>query len=375
MVIMALDHTRDYFHADAFVFDPTNLEKTNTALFFTRWITHYCMPAFVLLAGAGIQLSLNRRMKKEVSWFLLTRGLWMVLLEFTVMRFAFFFNFYYDVTLLSVLWLFGCCMIILSLLIYLPDRVLLVIGLLILVAHDLSALVTVEPTSAWFAPWTILFRIGFLPVSPSLAFVVSYPVIPWLGVMLIGYSIGTWYSTAVESLHRKRWLRQTGWAFVVAFVVLRFANLYGDPVAWSAQKNNWLTFLSFMNTSKYPVSLLFLLMTLGPLFIALSYFDGREFKWNKPFLVFGRVPLFYFIGHFFLIHSVALVLFMYKTGKTWAEVDLHFAKSFGGITPEGGYSLPWVYVAWLAIVVSMYPLCAWYARLKRTNNSAWLSYL
>lgn len=375
MVIMALDHTRDYFHTDAFVFDPTNLEKTNTVLFFTRWITHYCMPTFVLLAGVAIHLSLARKSKKELSWFLLTRGLWMVLLEFTVMRFAFLFNFYYDVTLLSVLWLFGSCMMMLSLIIYLSDRTLLAIALLILVAHDLSVLVDVNPASGWFPLWTILFRIGFLPVTPSLAFVVSYPVIPWLGVMLLGYSIGKWYSPSIDSQQRKTWLRQTGWTFIVAFVVLRFVNLYGDPAAWSVQKNAWFTFLSFINTSKYPVSLLFLLMTLGPLLLALSYFDGREFRWSKPFVIFGRVPLFYFIGHFFLIHSVALILFMQKTGKTWDEIDLHFAKSFGGITPEGGYTLPWVYVAWVAVVLAMYPLCAWYAGIKRKSNSSWLSYL
>ncbi|MEQ1586204.1 MAG: heparan-alpha-glucosaminide N-acetyltransferase domain-containing protein [Cyclobacteriaceae bacterium] len=375
MVIMALDHTRDYFHADAFVFDPANLGKTHTALFFTRWITHFCMPAFVLLAGVATRISLVRKSKKELSRYLFTRGLWMILLEIVVMRFAYFFNFYFDVTILSVLWLFGMCMILLSALIYLPNKVLLVSGLIMVMGHNLLDGVTIDPTSLWFATWTIYMRVGFLTVTPDVAFIISYPVIPWLGVMLVGYGIGSWYGEQIDSTARQKLLLKAGITCLVAFVMLRFINVYGDPTPWSSQQSNWFTFLSFINTTKYPVSLLFLLMTIGPLLILLSLLEKGNTKVFQPLNTIGRVPLFYFILHFYLIHMVALISYMIKTGKSFSEIDLHFAKSFGGITPEGGHSLLVVYFVWVAIVLIMYPLCKAYDRIKSQHPGTFLSYL
>ncbi len=375
MVIMALDHARDYFHADAFVFDPTNLEKTHTALFFTRWITHFCMPTFVLLSGVATRISLLRKSKKELSWYLFTRGIWMIVLEFTVLRFGFFFNFYFDVTILSVLWLFGMCLIILSALIYLPNKVLLSMGLIIVVGHNLLDDIAVEPTNLWFAPWTILMRVGFLAVTPGIAFVVSYPIIPWLGVMLVGYGIGSWYSEQVDALTRQKLFLKTGVVCLIAFVVLRFINVYGDPGPWSTLETRWFTFLSFINTTKYPVSLLFLLMTIGPLLILLSILEKINTKVLQPLRTIGRVPLFYFILHFYLIHAIALISFMIKTGKPFSEIDLHFAKSFGGITPEGGHSLAVVYLFWITIVLIMYPLCKVYDRIKSQHPGSFLRFL
>jgi uncharacterized membrane protein len=375
MVIMALDHTRDYFHANAFVFDPTNLEKTNTTLFFTRWITHFCMPAFVLLAGVATRISLARKSKKELSWYLFTRGAWMIFLEITVLRFGYFFNFYFDVTILSVLWLFGMCMILLSALIYLPNRVLLILGLIIVVGHNLLDGVTIGSTSLWFAPWTILMRVGFLPVTPDMAFVISYPVVPWLGVMLVGYGLGYWYNEQIDSTARQKYLLRAGIMCLILFVIVRFINEYGDPAPWVTQKSNWFTFLSFVNTTKYPVSLLFLLMTIGPLLILLSILEKVNTKVFHPLRTIGRVPLFYFILHFYLIHIVALISYMIKTGKSFSEIDLHFAKSFGGITPEGGHSLLVVYLVWVAIVLIMYPLCKAYDRIKSQHPATFLSYL
>jgi len=375
MVIMALDHTRDYFHADAFVFDPTNLEKTNTALFFTRWVTHFCMPAFVLLSGVASRISLARKTKKELSWYLFTRGVWMVILEIAVLRFGMLFNFYFDITLLGVLWLFGICMILLSVLIYLPNKVLLVIGLVIVFGHNLLDVVAIDPTSFWFAPWTILMRVGFLSVNPNVAFIISYPIVPWLGVMLVGYGLGSWYSNQIDSITRQKWLLTAGFICVIAFVILRFVNVYGDPAPWSNQQSTWFTVLSFINTTKYPVSLLFLLMTIGPLLILISLLEKGNAKTLNPLNTIGRVPLFYFILHFYLIHVLALISFMIKTGKSFSEIDFHFAKSFGGITPEGGYSLPWVLLFWVLIVLLIYPLCNVYDRVKSQHRGTFLSYL
>lgn len=363
MVIMALDHTRDYFHADAFVFSPTDMEKTHTALFFTRWITHFCMPGFVLLSGLAANISLQRKSKAELSRYLITRGLWFVVLEFTVLRFGYFFNFYFDVTILTVLWLFGICMLLLAALIHLPTRWILVLGLIIVVGHNLLQRVSFEPTSIAFAPWTIFMSRGLLPVTPDVAFIITYPIIPWLGIMLLGYSMGAWYAnTDAES--RQKLLLRTGITCVIAFIGLRFINLYGDPSPWAAQQSGWYTTLSFLNTSKYPPSFLFTLMTIGPLLMLLAWFERGEIKPGNMLLTFGRVPLFYFIIHIYLIHAFALISTMLRTGKSFAEIDLHFAKSFGGITPEGGYSLGWVYLFWIGVVLLMVPLCNAYNRLK-----------
>jgi len=363
MVIMALDHTRDYFHADAFVFDPTNLEKTHTALFFTRWITHFCMPGFVLLSGLSAHISLQRKSKAELSRYLLTRGLWLVILEFTILRFGYFFNFYFDVTILSVLWVFGVCMILLSAVIHLPNRWILFLGLLIVVGHNLLDGVSIEQTNLWFVPWTILMSRGFLAVTPDAAFIVTYPIIPWLGIMLLGYCLGIWY-TNTENAIRQKLLLRTGIACLIIFIALRFINLYGDQAPWAAQQSTWYTMLSFLNTSKYPPSFLFTCMTIGPLLILLGWLEKRQIKSGNVLLAFGRVPLFYFIVHFYLIHSLALISTMLRTGKSLSEIDLHFAKSFGGITPEGGYTLGWVYLFWIAVVLLMVPLCNAYNQLK-----------
>lgn len=373
MVIMALDHTRDYFHADAFVFDPTDLTKTHTALFFTRWITHFCMPGFMFLSGLSANFSLQRKSKAELSRYLLTRGIWLVVLEFTVLRFGYLFNFYFDVTILSVLWVFGICMMLLAALIHLPIRVILILGLVIIASHNLLSGVSVEPASIWFAPWTILMSRGFLAVTPDVAFIVTYPIIPWLGMMLLGYSIGTWYTNS-EAATRQKLVLRAGISCVIAFIVLRFINLYGDPAPWIAQESGWYTVLSFLNTSKYPPSFLFALMTIGPLLILLAGLEKFEIK-PAPLLTFGRVPLFYFIAHFYLIHALALISTMLRTGKSFNEIDLHFAKSFGGITPEGGYSLLWVLLIWVVIVLLMYPLCKAYDHVKSRHPGTFLSYL
>lgn len=363
MVIMALDHTRDYFHADAFVFNPTDMDKTHTALFFTRWITHFCMPGFVLLSGLAANISLQRKSKAELSRYLLTRGLWFVVLEFTVLRFGYFFNFYFDVTILSVLWLFGICMVLLAALIHLPNRWILILGLIIVVGHNLLQGVSVEPTSIAFVPWTIFMSRGFLPVTPDVAFVVTYPIVPWLGIMLLGYSMGAWYKNT-EAVIRQKLLMRVGITSIIAFIGLRFINLYGDPAPWAAQQSGWYTALSFLNTSKYPPSFLFTLMTIGPLLMLLVWLEKAETKWTHTLNTIGRVPLFYFIVHFYVIHALALISTMLRTGKSFSEIDLHFAKSFGGITPEGGYSLGWVYLFWAVVVLLMIPLCNVYNRLK-----------
>lgn len=357
MIVMALDHTRDFFHTDAFVFSPTDLAKTTPALFATRWVTHFCAPAFVFLSGISININLRKRGKPALVKYLLTRGLWLVFLDFVVLRFAFFFNFYYDMTFFSILWMIGWCMVLMSAIIFLPYRAILGISLLIIVGHD--ALTGFQ----FGALWTVLMAAGFVP----LAFVSTYPIIPWVGIMMFGFVTGRMYGGKYDPVLRRRLLMQLGILSVALFFILRWANVYGDPAPWAYNpRGTVFTIISFFNVTKYPVSLLFALMTLGPLMILLSRLETTNVRWLAPAQVFGRVPLFYFLAHFYLIHILAFIHMMWKTGKSFSGIDLHFAAGFGGITPEAGVSLFWVYVVWMLIVVSLYPVCQWYDKHKLT---------
>jgi uncharacterized membrane protein len=374
MVIMALDHTRDFYHFDNQFFDPTDLTKTTPVLFFTRWITHFCAPTFVFLSGVAIRISEARKTKKELSIFLLTRGLWLILLEVVVIRFSFFFNLYYDFTIFQVIWVIGASMIVLSALIHLPAKAVLVIGLLIVFGHNIFDTLPLHPEDPGFALWIILRQTGSIQVSENAQLFVPYPLLPWLGIMLIGYSIGKWYTAAFDAAKRRKLLLYTGLSAITLFILLRGFNVYGDPAHWSVQKNGMFTLMSFIKTTKYPVSLLYTLMTLGPVLIILSWMEKVNTSFLKPFVVFGRVPLFYYILHFYLIHSTALIAYMITTGKSFRELDFHFSAGFGGLPAGAGYTLGWVYVAWISIVLVLYPVCKWYNNYKSTHTQWWLSY-
>lgn len=375
MVIMALDHVRDFFHKGAMVTDPTNMTTTTPAIFFTRWITHYCAPTFVFLAGTSIFISAQRKPKKELSIFLLTRGLWLIFLELVVVRFGILFNFYYDVILFQVIWVIGASMICLSLFIHFSYRIVLAIGLALLFLHNITDAFLLKPEDPFFGTWSILRQSGFLNLTENYSLLVFYPLLPWLGIMTLGFCSGKLYARSFNPMKRQPILLWLGFGALLLFVLLRSFNLYGDPAPWAIQKNGIFTIMSFLNTTKYPVSLLYSLMTLGPLLIILSLLERANWTALKPFTVFGRVPLFYYILHFYLIHATALLLFMNKTGKSFSEIDFHFDKSFGGLTDEAGYSLFWAYVAWIIIVLFLYPVCKWYNQYKSTHANWWLSYL
>jgi uncharacterized membrane protein len=375
MVIMALDHARDFFHADAFVFDPTNLERTTPILFFTRFVTHYCAPTFVLLAGVAIRISEQRKTKKELSMFLLTRGLWLILLEVTVMRFSFFFNFYYDVTIFQVIWAIGFSMVLLAAVIHLHFNSILILSFLITFCHDTLHAINLKEGDPLLIPWTFIHQFNFVELYDGVAAFVPYPFLPWFGIMLLGYCLGEWYRKDFDAARRRRLLLRTGILSLVLFIFLRYFNLYGDPAPWSQQKNFIYTLMSFINVTKYPVSLMYTLLTLGPVLILLSWLEKTNMPLLKPFVVIGRVPLFYYVLHFFLLHGAALALYMARTGKSLSEIDFHFNAGFGGLPPGYGYSLLGAYIAWIAVVIFLYPFCNWYNRYKSTHNQRWLSYL
>jgi len=384
MVIMLLDHTRDFVHADGLRFDPTDVSRTWPLLFFTRWITHFCAPIFVFLAGTSAYLQqLRGRSKRELSRFLVSRGLWLIVLEFTVVRLGVFFTVDYWNLLgfMQVIWVIGVSMIVLAGLIHLPLRAVAWIGIGMSVAHNLLDNITVTgwrgpgtPTPGFGASiWIILHQGGlFFPLGfPGPAMVVLYPLIPWIGVMAAGYAFGAVYRLDPET--RRRWLLRHGAALTIAFVVLRAVNIYGDPSLWSTQASPVMTALSFLAVSKYPPSLLFLLMTLGPALIFLGVFDrvGRN-RLTGPMIVFGRVPMFFYLLQWLVAHGFGVVASM-VAGKSFAH--LIGAPIGNAPAPDAGFGLGTVYLFWIAGTLLLYPLCRWYANLKGTGRYRWLSYL
>jgi uncharacterized membrane protein len=380
MVIMALDHVRDFFHVYAKLFDPLDPSKTWTALFFTRWVTHFCAPTFVFLAGTGAFLSTRRgKTKPELASFLLTRGLWLILLELTLVRFGWFFNFDYHFLFVQVIWVIGWSMIVLAGLVFLPVRVIAAAGLALIFLHNAFDGVRSESFGSLHWLWVVLHQGGFLVPRPGVVFLVAYPLIPWVGVMAVGYAFGQLLT--LERERRQRILLRLGGACVVLFVVLRALNVYGDPTPWAAQgRGAWFTLLSFLNTQKYPPSLLYLLMTLGPSIIALALFDRAEGRrvgaLARPFVVFGRVPMFYYLLHVPLMHLVALAFAYAKYGRAeWLFVNWPPPGQPQPEPPGYGYELWVVYLIWLGVVAALYPVCRWFAGVKSRRRDAWLSYL
>ncbi len=380
MVVMALDHVRDFFHAYAKTLDPTDPSKTWALLFFTRWVTHFCAPTFVFLAGTGAFLSTRRgKTKPELARFLFTRGLWLILLEVTLVRFGWFFNFDYRFVLLQVIWAIGWSMIVMAALVFLPTRAIGAAGLAMILLHNLLDGVRSSDFGAAGWLWILLHEPNVISPRPGYSVLAAYPLVPWVGVMAAGYAFGELLT--LERERRRRILFMIGGAAVVLFVVLRAANVYGDPRPWEFQeRGGWYTFLSFLNTTKYPPSLLFLLMTLGPSVIAVALFDrgeGREPSPPlRPFVVFGRVPLFYYLLHVPLMHVAAIVFAYAKYGQAgWLFLNWPPPGEPQLEPPGYGYDLLVVYLVWLGVVLALYPLCRWFAGVKRRRRDAWLSYL
>jgi len=368
IVIMALDHARDYFTEVRF--DATDLTQTTAALFLTRWITHFCAPVFVFLAGTSAYLYASRgRSRGEVSRFLLTRGLWLVLLELTVVRWAWTFNFSYtELLFVQVIWVIGVSMIALAALIHLPLPAAAGVGIAMMAGHNLLDGITPESLGAWGPLWTVLHVQSAIPLGGGRVFIVIYPLIPWIGVMAAGYAFGALLSRPERE--RRRTLLLLGGALTLAFVVLRAANGYGDPAPWSVQDGAGRTALSFLNTTKYPPSLLFLLMTLGPAIAALPLLERLTGPAARAVTVFGRVPLFFYVLHLYLIHALALAM------GTLAGFDPRSFLHVWLLNPEGwGYGLPVVYLVWVSVVLALYPACRWFAGVKARRREVWLSYL
>jgi len=384
MIIMLLDHTREYVNADAFLFSPTDLSKTTAALFFTRWITHFCAPTFVFLSGVSIYLQRMRgKTGTQLTRFLVTRGLWLIVLEFTAVRFALFFDFDYSLLgIAEVIWIFGVSMIVMGLLVRLPVWVSAVFGIVLIFGHNALDAIAPPSMGGGAAPglgqiaWTFLHQPGAVPILGGASMIfVAYPLIPWVGVIAAGYALGQIYEWDTD--RRRRFLLLLGGAAIAVFIVLRWSNFYGDPSPWLPQERSGFTLLSFLNTTKYPVSLLFLLMTLGPALVVLAFAD----RWKdsgaaaKVALTFGRVPLFYFILQLVVAHLAGVVL-GYLAGYDVSFWFTNYPFSPTVKAPQGfGFGLLTTYLAWLVGLAVLYPLCRWYGDKKRASGHWLFSYM
>jgi len=372
MILMALDHTRDFFGATAV--SPTDLTRTTAALFLTRWITHICAPTFFLLTGTSAYLTLGRRTVPQLSRLLVTRGLWLIALELTVARcFGYQFNVDYRLTLLVVLWALGWSMIGLGALVRLPPSAVAAIGAGMIAFHNLLDPIRPAALGAFAPLWSILHAPGVVLSTPAHTVFVAYPLIPWVGVTAVGFGLGALY--AQHGDRRRRILLVVGVTLTTAFLVLRAINVYGDPVRWSTQPSAVFTTLSFLNATKYPPSLLFLLMTLGPAALVLRSIDARTPAFLSPSRVYGKVPLFYFVGHLTLIHLLAVAVCYARYGTAHWMFESPRPDQYPITPPPGwGYSLPAVYALWITVVVLLYPACRWYAAIKAQRGAWWISY-
>ena len=378
IILMALDHVRDYTSIAAMSFSPTDLTRTTAALFFTRWITHFCAPVFAFTAGIGAFFWYRHgRTLSQLSRFLVTRGLWLMFLEITVLRLIMFFQWRWSgaIFVLTVFWMLGLSMVVLAALVHLPGKLLVSLSLVVVITHNLFDQVTPQQFGKFAWLWDILHQQAVFPALGA-NFLVAYPLVPWVSVMALGFCAGQLFLW--EPRRRQTFLLRFGSSLCIAFVLLRAWNHYGDPLPWTHQTSALFTFLSFLNTTKYPPSLLFLLMTLGPALIALAFLERRSFSRVNPLIVFGRVPFFFFLFHLAIAHLLAMAMAAARFGP--GMYLLSPPPSMGGVREafpaNYGFSLPVVYLAWIAVVAVAYPVCRWYADLKqRRRDLWWLSYL
>ena len=367
IVVMVLDHARDFLGTSAL--NPRDVHEP--ALFLTRWITHFCAPVFVLLAGVSAFLYGNRgRSRNEVAMFLLTRGFWLVLIELTLVRLAWTFNLSYDFILLQVIWVIGASLMLLAGLVFLPRWAIAAFALALIGGHNLLDGIRAAGfgDAGWL--WVFLHDPSMLQPAPGVQMLALYSLIPWVGVMAVGYAFGP--VMLLDAGQRRRAILRTGVAVTAVFILLRLTNVYGDPQPWAVQDSGFATVLSFINAEKYPPSLVYLTMTLGPGLLLLGWFKQAKGPLSRAVVTIGRVPFLVYVAHIFLVHAMAVLLAALVFGDVaWLFRGLPILTK----PDDYGVALPVVYALWIAAVLMLYPLARWFAALKQRRRDWWLSYL
>ncbi len=373
MLAMALDHVRDLIHFSALSFDPTDLSKTSFPIFATRWITHLCAPTFVFLSGVSAYLAYsNSKDKNESRHFLWKRGVWLILLEVTWINFAIWFDIHFRLIMLQVIAAIGFSFILLIVFINRSAKYNIVMAsIIILVCNFVVGLNFPDYPGLNFL-YHLFFSSFLFQFTSQFMLLVGYPILPWFGIMLAGYSCGVLFSKPKEE--RLKLFVQIGGSLLMLFIIIRAVNVFGDPVPFSFQKNGLFSILSFINVSKYPPSLLYTLITLSVAFFMLYFSEKFEGKWKKICIVYGSVPMFYYLIHFYLIHIIAQLI-MLAQGFAWSDFQFEPFK-FGRPAAPSGISLAYVYLVWLCVVAMLYPLCKKYAGYKKTHpEKGWLKYI
>jgi uncharacterized membrane protein len=373
MIIMALDHTRDFFHIGAMTGDPLNPETTTGMLFFTRWITHFCAPTFVFLSGLSAYLSAQNKTPAQASAFLFKRGLWLIFIEIAIITLGLTFNLQYNFIILQVIWAIGWSMIFLAFASRISYQTVLIIGLILVFGHNIFNLFPApqDPTGGLILKIFFTASGTVVPLSSNHLVGIFYAILPWTGVMFIGYGIGAWFKKSYEVEGRQRNLLIAGSLTIFLFIALRLINVYGDPVPRKEYHDLFKNLLAFFNVSKYPPSLQYTTMTLGPAMLFLAFTENLSNWFTRVTAVYGAVPFFYYVIHFYLLHTL-LVLVFFATGHNTKEI---IQVPFLFRPAAFGFSLPIVYLIWFVVVALLYLPCRWFRKYKETHRQWWLRYV
>ena len=384
MIIMCLDHTRDYYQDIGAAGWPMDINTTTPALFFTRYITHFCAPIFVFLSGLSVYLQSKRKTKKELTIFLFTRGLWLIVLEIVLNNFLWRFDITYNTIVFQVIWAIGASMVVLAGLIHLRKHILLVLGIIIVAGHNLINVFKLDiQTNPYYSDtfsdflWCLFHQNGGIEVGESHRFFrIDYPMLPWLGIMILGYCFGQLYTKNFAPAKRQKYLLSIGFSMLLLFVILRTFNLYGDPEWWfDGQLPFFKSLVTFLGITKYPPSLHYALITIGVCLISLSLLEKAKNKVTDFLLVFGRVPLFFYFLHIGVIHLSSMLL-MPLNGRSMYDSIRNYENYLNRTEGYLGTDLLGVYIAWIIIIAALYYPCLKYMQYKTKHpEKKWLSYL
>jgi uncharacterized membrane protein len=414
MALMALDHCRDFFHMYAFNYSPEDLRFTTPIVFYTRWITHFCAPVFIFLTGISALLyqQKNKASNKQMAKYLLVRGLILILLEITIVRFAW--RFYIDYSSIGglVIWAIGWSMIALAGLIFFSRKLILWISLIIIFGHNFLDSVNFNGSKFGELVWAFLHKSTFVNLSDDFGVNILYPVLPMIGLIGLGYYVGKWFTIEYDKEIRTGYLFYAGLGMVFLFFTLRILQVvteqysyvfyldlndispehiqrneliasskammvflmenYGDPSTWKMQDSFAYNVMAFLNVTKYPMSLFYILITLGPAFILLSFLEGKNNFFTRILKVFGSVPLFYYILHLFLIHALAIILAVLTHLD---KMDKIISGDWHALSVDYGFRMPIVYLIWFVVLAILYPACRAFGRFKAKKKYKILAYL